>query len=410
MVITGCMPFSKQSTITPTFTADSALQVDNFSPSQTDCESSAQPTSQSTITPTSTADPALQVDNFSSLQTACESIENMVIKLTKDITATEDLKILSPNHQKREVTLDLNGYTLCFENKKIMYVDDVDVNGEDIKPQVTFTLTSGQNGGSVIFMYKPEEDVPGCIDNSGNFILDNNVMITARNSIAMSSPVQAEQWSYQYSALITTSGSESLVTINSGTINAPGNYRQAIYADSDGQVVINGGVIQAEGDDSIAIYNWGGKVHVNGGEIKTSGNGCVAISNEDTFNPLGNDVVRIPSLSVSPDIVPDRDTFVMSGGVVSATGKDSIAVTLEKNCTITDGTISATGENSVGIAYYYVGGGNKEEKLNVNLLGGQITGESHAMIDYRGNKAFYKNAKGKIVNVDSTVKKINASQ
>lgn len=358
----------------------------------TGCAHTTKPTSESTLVP------ALQVDSFASLRDACKSTESIAIKLTQDITATKDLKILSSDDQKREVTLDLNGYTLFFEKKKSMRIFE---NEDMIKTQEKFTLTSGRKGSSVIFMYEPEEDVPGGISNGATFVLDGDVIVTAKNAVAMSSPMQAEHWSYQYSALIDTGSSESLFIMNSGTINAPGNYRHAINSDSDGQVIINGGVIQGIGEDSIAVYNWGGKFRMNGGEIHVSGKGCVAISNEDDFQPLAPPV----GAKEPPKIIPERDTFVMTGGTVSAAGKNAVAVTTEKNCKVFGGVISAAGQKSIGIAYYF-NGVNKKDKQYINLIGGQISGEGCALVNKGSHNTFYRNANDERVNVNSAVKEI----
>ena len=341
-----------------------------------------------------TSDTAQNVNDFYTLLSAVESSESITISLDNDIIATEDLKILSPSNQKREITLNLNGHSLFFENEKSLFVDEenVVVEGEIIKPQVNFTLTSGKNGGSVVFKYEPE-GCPGGIINNGKFTLDGGVIITAANKVTGDVSLET----LLGDALVWTNFQEGCVfTMNSGMLNALGNYKYAVEC-FGGQVIINSGIVKNEGERSIAISNWGGKLNINGGEIQATGDECVAISNEDTFEPLVNPDGNSAKTSTN------SDNFIIAGGKISANGNNSIAIAAERNCAIADGTISANGKDSVGILYNYVGIGGD---LQINIIKGQIKGEGHALIDYRGNSAFYKNKKDKIVNVGSDVKEI----
>ena len=356
-----------------------------------------EPTAVLTAVPTQapTAKPALQVDSFASLKAACESKDSITIRLTKDITSTDDLKILSPSNKKREVTLDLNGHTLFFENEKSMYVDSIIAEG-DTKPQVTFTLTSGKKGGSVIFMLDSLGAPSGIISECAKFVLDGDVTVTSAAEIPFSESIGGSLIFVGYYG----EGSENCVFImNSGTIDAHGNYGCAVRV--SGQAIINNGLIKVS-DGSKAVTNEAGKVRMNGGEIQASGDNCVAIDNMDTYNP-------IDPIENAPE--PGRDTFVMIDGTISANGKDAVAVSLQVNCKVSGGTILATGKNSVGISYGYenkfTGVSDKALTHDINLVGGRITAESHALINNAGNKASYKNAKGETVAVDPSVKEID---
>ena len=339
----------------------------------------------------------LLVDSMYALKEACEGKQNASIKLVADIMVTEDL-VLSGESQKKDIVLDLDGHSLAFENEKSLFVEQT----------ICLTLTSAQNGASVVFLYNPEAGFPGHISSSGSLILDGDIQFTAKNVVTGSNLTPIGR-SIGHNLIYIESDLEkstSLFVMKAGTLNALGNYRAAVECDW-GQVIINGGFIHIGSDDNatgyrsgIGITNYGGKIIISGGEIHATGDDCIAVRNSDTFNPSG-------TLAMMGEYIPSpvRDTFVITSGVVHAKGKNAVAVAVERNCSVLGGTISASGEKSVGISYYYVNRKNNETP-NVTLLGGKVVGEGSAIIDNRDYDAWYKNIAGEAMAVDSSTKEI----
>lgn len=337
------------------------------------------------------------VNNISSLQTTCEANQNVSIRLTSDIVAAEDL-VLCDGEQVTNIDIDLNGQTIYFESGKNL----------EVNATTSLTLTSSQPGAAVVFLYDPDDGFPGGVINSGFFVLDGSITFNARNAVTGSNLTPAGR-SAGYT-LIHVCGvpqdSIAAFVMNSGTLDATGNYTHAVVCDW-GQVIVNGGIIRNSCNEDVAaaelgsaIANFGGNVRFTGGEIHASGDDCITVSNYDMFTPSGT-----PALMGEYTPAPVRDTFGMTGGLISVEGVNAVALAAERNCTVIGGTIVASGENSTGILYYYAGG-RIGESPNVTLIGGMISGEGHALADKRGQPTYYKNIAAEPVFVDSTTKEL----
>ena len=341
----------------------------------------------------------LFVGDFQSLEAISEDFRNVRLILTKDITATEDLRFISSEARKREIILDLNGYSLSFESEKCLFINDW--SGYSTRTDMCFTLTSGKKGASVIFLYIPEKGFPGGFCNAGNLTLDGDVSLTAENAVTGSSLTPIGQ--SVGGSLIVNADPDSFLVVNSGNLNGLGNF-QKVIENNGGRLTINGGIIQNGTNVAITsndncIFNDGGELLINGGRIQAYGEGCTAIINYDSFNPCGT-----PALVGESSPLPVKDTFVMTGGSVTAEGKDATAVDLGINGMVIGGRIAASGENSVGIRYAHAT--EPEEAQNITLLGGRIAGEGRALADKSGNSAWYKNIDGGAVPVGSAEKEI----
>ena len=343
------------------------------------------------------------VNNFEALKTASYSGDSITIRLTADVEVTDILDFYSTKLGIREVALDLNGYTLFFTGRGCLYIGGIDYHYKE-GFEIIFTLTNSQEGGAVIFQTK-DSITNGLNVLHGTMVLDGNVMITTEKADLIESNLNT----------LVVERDASLI-INSGTINGVGAYGSAvllkgghmvmnggsIHGNGEGIHVVtnrngvfhlNGGIIQGIGDRIWGIESQRGEFYLNGGEVSVSGDRCKSFYYTDMELP----VLHSEDLALAFD--KNYSTFVMSNGVVSAIGRNAVAVDIRNNCLVAGGSISASGNNSVGIMYDYILG----EPLSINLIGGRITGESHALFDYRGLDAWYKNIAGETVMVDESV-------
>ena len=319
----------------------------------------------------------VHVDNFSSLKEACYFGYDITIRLMKDITTTDTLQIFPSMSKKREVILDLNGYTLCFGER-----DDFYIRREEIECEIYVTLTSGKEGGTVIFQSNEESQYHRLVIVHGTMVLDENVLITMSNTDRLNSDLNR---------FVLVCRDASFV-MNSGKIFGVGLY--GVVVENEGQMVMNGGIIQGVGERIHGVENCKGEFYLNGGEIKVSGGNCISFF----YNP------RIMPGGPPPDF--NNNAFVMTGGSLYAEGENAVSVAVARNCILIGGTIYASGEDSVGLLYNFTSDSSPKESPNITLLGGKITGESHALMDKQGYNAWYKNIAGEAVTVDASVKEL----
>lgn len=163
----------------------------------------------------------------------------------------------------------------------------------------------------------------------------------------------------------------NLTIDGTGSLTADGTY-SGLSASSG--VDISGGKVTAEGINSNGIYSANGTVSITGGEVEATGRdsginannititGGTVTAGSATDNGSG-DVTYNSAFGIKAD-----SSISITGGTVTATGSDAIAI--NENTTTTTGTISISGATTTVTA----NGGNSGifTKGSVSITGGSV--------------------------------------
>lgn len=269
-----------------------------------------------------------EVNEAANLQAAIDKTENATVRLTADLTISTTLIV------NREVTLDLNGFMLKYENSE--------QNGSVIKVESSGKLTiTDSRPEATSHKFKENEDGLWVLDESGDKIVTGSIITGGTGT-----RIDDENSNYNFGGGIYIAGGKctmsggSIVGCQAIAAYSPG-YGGGVYADENATFTMKVGskVVGCRANNGGGVHVAGGTFNMEGGMITScyasgnSGGGVEVSSEKATFIMQGDAEIHDCRVKGSNGAPPGR------GGGVAAWGlfymRDNSKIT---GCTAGEGS------------------------------------------------------------------------
>lgn len=260
-----------------------------------------------------------EVNKAANLQAAIDKTENATVRLTADLTISTTLIV------NREVTLDLNGFMLKYENSE--------QNGSVIKVESSGKLTiTDSRPEATSHKFKENEDGLWVLDESGDKIVTGSIITGGTGT-----RIDDENSNYNFGGGIYIVGGQctmeggSIVGCQAIAAYSPG-YGGGVYADENATFTMKVGskVVGCRADNGGGVHVADGTFNMEGGMIAScyasgnSGGGVEVSSGAATFIMQGDAKIHDCRVKGSNGAPPGRGGGVAAWGAFYMQGNSKI--------------------------------------------------------------------------------------